>query len=190
MHSKDRRDFLKLCTRSIPALVFANCIEAGGIESRASAQPAYRKPSSLDRYIDPLPLPKLLMPHRTDEDGVQYRIRMLEFTQQLHSQLPPQSCGDMKVSIPVPPSRLYGAGQSQSSGITVCLHNIFSTLTPTYMARRLQFRRSGPYRIFTGHAANQKATGCLRIGLRLDNRHVIAIRTANRAQRFGITIRR
>jgi len=102
MHSKDRRDFLKLCTRSIPALVFANCIEAGGIESRASAQPAYRKPSSLERYIDPLPLPKLLMPHRTDEDGVQYRIRMLEFTQQLHSQLPPTKLWGYESQYPGP----------------------------------------------------------------------------------------
>jgi spore coat protein A, manganese oxidase len=89
MYLRDRRAFIKLCIRSIPSLVLANCIEGGRIESRASAQSVYRKPGSLERYIDPLPLPKRLMPQSTDEDGVQYRVRMLEFTQQMHSQLPP-----------------------------------------------------------------------------------------------------
>jgi spore coat protein A len=47
------------------------------------------KAGSVDRYIDPLPFPKQLMPQGTGEDGVQYLIRMLEFTQKMHSQLPP-----------------------------------------------------------------------------------------------------
>jgi spore coat protein A len=89
MNSRARRDFLKLCIRSIPVLVLANVIEAGKSENSASAQPLYRRPSSLDRFIDPLPLPKRLMPQGTDEDGVHYLVRMLEFTQQMHSQLPP-----------------------------------------------------------------------------------------------------
>jgi spore coat protein A len=75
--------------RSVPALVLSNGIAADGIEIRASTPAAYRTPGSLDRYIDPLPVPKPLMPESTSENGVQYRVRMLEFTQHMHSQLPP-----------------------------------------------------------------------------------------------------
>ncbi len=89
MDLTDRRVFLKLCMQSVPALVFANGLAGDGIDSRPSNQPAYRTPGSLDRYIDPLPIPKRLVPHSTSEGGVQYRVRMLEFTQQMHSQLPP-----------------------------------------------------------------------------------------------------
>lgn len=89
MDSTDRRAFLKLCMQSVPALVLANGIAGDGIESPASTQPAYRTPGSLDRYIDPLPVPKRLIPQGTSEAGVQYHIRMLDFTQQMHSQLPP-----------------------------------------------------------------------------------------------------
>jgi len=89
MSSHKRRDFLKLCIASFPALAFANGVDAADSTDRLVAQPLYRKPGLLDRYIDPLPLPKRLMPQSTGEDGIQYRIRMLEFTQQLHSQLPP-----------------------------------------------------------------------------------------------------
>ena len=84
-----RRAFLKLCMQSASALALANGIAGDGRDSRASAQPAYRTPGSLDRYIDPLPVPKRLVPQSTSEDGILYRVRMLEFTQQMHSQLPP-----------------------------------------------------------------------------------------------------
>jgi spore coat protein A len=89
MNSRKRRDFLKLCIASLPALVFANGVDAADSADREVVQPVYRKPGFLDRYIDPLPLPKRLMPQSTGADGVQYRVRMLEFTQQMHSQLPP-----------------------------------------------------------------------------------------------------
>ena len=87
MDSKHRRDFLKLCVASIPALAFANVVSADEKKSQAVAQPAYRTPGSLEPYIDPLPIPKRLMPHGTSKD--QYRVRMLEFKQPMHSQLPP-----------------------------------------------------------------------------------------------------
>ena len=89
MNSHKRRDFLKLCIASLPALVLANRVDAAEPMDRAAAQPIYRKPGLLDRYIDPLPLPKRLIPLTTGEDGVHYRVRMLEFTQRMHSQLPP-----------------------------------------------------------------------------------------------------
>jgi len=89
MDLTDRREFLKLCMQSVPALVLANVMAGNGTESHADTQPIYRTPGSLDRYIDPLPVPKQLMPESTSESGVQYRVRMLELTQQMHSQLPP-----------------------------------------------------------------------------------------------------
>jgi spore coat protein A len=89
MNLKKRREFLKLCVASLPALVYGHGADADDMAGRATAQSIYRKPGSLERYIDPLPVPKRLMPQSTSEDGVRYRVRMLEFTQQLHSQLPP-----------------------------------------------------------------------------------------------------
>src|ERR1700733_15029901 len=89
MNLKKRRDFLKLCLASVPALVFARGAEADATSGHAAALPVYRKPASLERYIDPLPIPKRLIPETTGNGGTQYRVRMLEFTQQMHSQLPP-----------------------------------------------------------------------------------------------------
>jgi spore coat protein A len=89
MVSRNRRDFIKLCAASVPALVVTNGIGAEQITTSAPAQPAYRTPSTIDRYIDPLPIPKRLVPHSKRKNKVQYRVRMLEFKHQMHSQLPP-----------------------------------------------------------------------------------------------------
>jgi spore coat protein A len=91
MGRKHRRDFLKLCAASIPSLVLANGVAAEADEAKNghTAQPAYRTPASLERYIDPLPLPKRLAPHGTHKNIPQYRVRMLEVSHRMHSQLPP-----------------------------------------------------------------------------------------------------
>jgi spore coat protein A len=86
MDLKDRREFLKLCVASAPALAFANGLDA---ERTQSSQPAFRTPATLERYVDPLPIPKRILPHSTRNGVSQYRVRMTEFRQQLHSQLPP-----------------------------------------------------------------------------------------------------
>ena len=61
MGRKHRRDFLKLCAASVPALVLANGA-AGLMKQRTAAllNRAYRTPVSLERYIDPLPLSEAL----------------------------------------------------------------------------------------------------------------------------------
>jgi len=89
MSPTKRRDFLKQCLASVPALVLAHRLDAGDGAGEAVERPVYRKPGSLDRYIDRLPVPKRLEPQSTGENGDRYRIRLLEFTQPLHSQLPP-----------------------------------------------------------------------------------------------------
>ncbi len=90
MGLQNRRNFLKLCAASVPALALPKCRRCvTEKDSGSAAPPAYRTPASIDRYIDPLPVPKRLMPYRTGKDKVEYRIRMMEFRQQMHSQLPP-----------------------------------------------------------------------------------------------------
>jgi spore coat protein A, manganese oxidase len=89
MVSKHRRDFLKLCVASVPALIFANSVDADETTGRAVAQPEYRTPAKVERYIDRLPIPKRLAPRIPHKDRDEYRVRMLECRQQMHSQLPP-----------------------------------------------------------------------------------------------------
>jgi spore coat protein A len=94
MGPKDRRDFLKLCAASVPALLLSNGVDAQSAATdttkrAASAPSSYRTPASLDRYIDPLPLSKRLMPLATHKGTPQYRVRMVEASHQMHSQLPP-----------------------------------------------------------------------------------------------------
>src|SRR6478609_5936468 len=94
MDLRDRRDFLKLCVASVPALAFARGLDAEkvlGAEKAWSSGPtqqAFRTPATLDRYVDPLPIPKRILPHTTSRGIAEYRVRMTEFKQQLHSQLP------------------------------------------------------------------------------------------------------
>jgi spore coat protein A, manganese oxidase len=89
MDSSSRRRFLKGCLSVAPALVFANGVNAPGAESQAPAEPKFRAPATLDRYIDRLPIPKRLAPYGKRNGSAQYRVRMLEFKQKMHSQLPP-----------------------------------------------------------------------------------------------------
>src|ERR1700733_15329443 len=102
MESKNRRDFLKLCAASLPALVFANGLDADESKGPAVAQPVYRTPGSLERYLVPLPIPKRLMPQGTRKDLVQYRVRLLEFRRQMHSQLPPTTLWGYEGEYPGP----------------------------------------------------------------------------------------
>ena len=97
MGAKSRRDFLGLCVASVPLLALANKIRAN-----ETTQPGYRSPASLERYIDPLPIPKRLRPYRTSPGKTQYRMRILECRQQLHSQLPPTTLWGFEGQYPGP----------------------------------------------------------------------------------------
>ena len=102
MSSQNRRNFLKLCAASVPAIALAKGIGMGETQATASRQAAYRAPASLDRYIDPLRVMKRLAPETTGKDKVQYRVRMLESAQQLHSQLPPTKLWGFEGQYPGP----------------------------------------------------------------------------------------
>jgi spore coat protein A, manganese oxidase len=89
MDSTNRRNFLKQCLAAVPAFVLGRGKSALAVEGAADPLPKYRTPATLDRYIDPLPFPKRIAPYESSNGVDHYRVRMLEFTQQLHSQLPP-----------------------------------------------------------------------------------------------------
>ena len=89
MRSRRRRDFLKLCAGSVPALALRHLAKAEAAFGPDPAQTGFRSPSKIDRFIDPLATPKRLRPETQEKDQDHYRVRMLEFSKQLHSQLPP-----------------------------------------------------------------------------------------------------
>lgn len=89
MGQKHRRDFLKLCAATVPALLLRPESEANEKTQTPAARTPYRTPDSIDRYIDPLPRLKPLAPRGSHHGRTQYRVRMMEFRRQLHSQLPP-----------------------------------------------------------------------------------------------------
>jgi spore coat protein A len=102
MGSRNRRDFLKLCVASVPAMALANGVGAEDIKGGAGAPLAYRTPGTLERFIDPLPIPQRLIPNGTREGKPQYRVRMLECRQRLHSQLPPTKVWGFEGQYPGP----------------------------------------------------------------------------------------
>ncbi|MBE0430098.1 MAG: hypothetical protein IBX61_09560 [Thermoleophilia bacterium] len=62
---------------------------APGTET-ATAPEALRLPADIDRFIDPLPVPAVLPPDTTSYEGEDYyEILLTQFSQKLHSQLPP-----------------------------------------------------------------------------------------------------
>lgn len=83
MGLRPRRDFLKLSVASSFILTH------GADAVDRIVQPLYRTPDTLDRYIDVLRIPRRLLSYGTHGDKSLYRVRMVEFTQQMHSQLPP-----------------------------------------------------------------------------------------------------
>jgi spore coat protein A len=77
----------------MPALALADSLKGQQSQApHAAAEPApspYQKAATLKRYIDPLPIPKKLAPTSTGKNGMQFHVRMIEFRQRMHSQLPP-----------------------------------------------------------------------------------------------------
>jgi spore coat protein A len=102
MISRKRREFLKLCAASMPGLIFERSANAGAYFLPTNAPQHYRTPDSVDRYVDPLPIPKRLAPQRTNAVEAQYRIGMSEFTRQMHSQLPPTKLWGFEGQYPGP----------------------------------------------------------------------------------------
>jgi spore coat protein A, manganese oxidase len=102
MHLTNRRDFLKRCLASLPAITLVHEKGAGKTEGQPAAAPGYRTPDAIDRYIDPLPVPSRLMPSGTRAGVHHYHVRMMELKQKLHSQLPPARLWGYEAHYPGP----------------------------------------------------------------------------------------
>jgi spore coat protein A len=101
MRSRSRRDFLTLCVTAAPALALARDVRGESSELPAF-DAVHRAPASLDRYIDPLPIPARLSSSGVHQGTQEYRVRMLEFRKQLHSQLPPTRLWGFESQYPGP----------------------------------------------------------------------------------------
>ena len=67
---KNRRDFLKLCAASVPALLSPNAVDAGVTKASGPAASPYRLPAKVDKYIDRLRIPRRIEPHTAIKIGM------------------------------------------------------------------------------------------------------------------------
>lgn len=107
MGSGSRRNFLKLCLASAPSLALTRGLAENSGTSFFDGQTSWRTPKTIDRYIDPLPIPKRLAAHAMRGGTTQYRVRMVEFSRQLHSQLPPATLWGYEGQYPGPVFEAY-----------------------------------------------------------------------------------
>ncbi|MHB8859613.1 MAG: multicopper oxidase family protein [Thermoleophilia bacterium] len=102
-----RRKFLELSAITgvsvmMPSLFSIGC---GGQAQEAvtSSTRANRSAATIDRFIDPLPVPARLAPDTGRYEGQDYyEIHMSEFQQEIHSQLPPTTVWGFEGSTPGP----------------------------------------------------------------------------------------
>jgi spore coat protein A len=102
MGSPDRRDFLRRCIQSLPALLLPRPAHAGGLLHAPNLHTQYLTPATLQRYIDPLPIPQKLTPSETRNGTEIYHVRMSEFSRPMHSQLPPAKRWGYEAQCPGP----------------------------------------------------------------------------------------
>jgi len=96
MSLRSRREFLRLSAASLSGAVLGRGIEADAAQIGPPTGPPPRQAPppqlpipTLERFIDPLPVPRRIAPVRSGKDGEEYVIRLREFSRRLHSQLPP-----------------------------------------------------------------------------------------------------
>lgn len=102
MNRTTRRNFLRLCAASAPGWVLAKNVKGQETRPSTSVQASHRKPASLDRYIDPLPIPRRITPVEKNTEQDVYTVSMQEFRRQLHSQLPPTTLWGFEGQYPGP----------------------------------------------------------------------------------------
>ncbi|MBI5871038.1 MAG: multicopper oxidase domain-containing protein [Actinobacteria bacterium] len=103
-----RRRFLKLGSAAgagllVPWQLSLGCGAETNTPSGDTTTADYRLPADIDRFIDPLPRPPMLAPDTGAHAGSDYyEISLTQFTQQLHSQLPPTPLWGYAGSFPGP----------------------------------------------------------------------------------------
>jgi len=90
MRPKSRREFVRLGISSLSSVVLGETIGAARFDWDGPEKDGreYRTWRSLDRYVDPLPIPARLRPVKTAKSEDRYHIRMIECEHRFHSQLP------------------------------------------------------------------------------------------------------
>ena len=71
-----------------------------GLSKYSFRQPEPVEPRRLTKYLDPLPFPSVMQP--TEPGGTYYEVEMTQFTQKLHSQLPPTTLWGYNSTYPGP----------------------------------------------------------------------------------------
>ena len=92
MSKTNRREFLAQTLAAVPGLALADRVGSAQMQPMgrtAPVAPPRRVSPQLDRFVDPLPTFKRLAPVGKKKNHPLYRVRMMEFTRKLHSQLPP-----------------------------------------------------------------------------------------------------
>jgi spore coat protein A len=99
-----RRDFVKLLSIGVSGIFIpasGRTRAAFAAQKSAPAKPGYEGVARLLKYVDPLPIPSHLQPVRR-KGRLEYKVRMMQFQQKLHSQLPPSTLWGYEGKYPGP----------------------------------------------------------------------------------------
>lgn len=70
----------------------------------------------LEKFVDQLPIPKVIKPHTKSKTNTYYEVTMQEFYQQLHRDLPPTRLYGYNGSYPGPTFEVKKMKRSRSNG--------------------------------------------------------------------------
>jgi spore coat protein A len=99
-----RRDFVKLLSIGASGLFIPaghQTLRAQSAPKSSPPKPGYEGIARLLKYVDPLPIPNHLQPVRK-KGRLEYKVRMMQFQQRLHSQLPPATLWGFEGKYPGP----------------------------------------------------------------------------------------
>src|SRR5215813_2210855 len=105
-----RRDFVKLLGAGASSLFLpaygrqnsAMKSQEHGQQHRVPQKPGFEGVARLLEYVDPLPIPSRLQPVRKTKGALEYKVRLVQFKQRLHSQLPPATLWGYEGKYPGP----------------------------------------------------------------------------------------
>src|SRR5579864_1099858 len=100
-----RRDFVKLLSIGASSLLIPGRGQVRDLlaaQKTSSPKPGYEGIDRLLKFVDPLPIPSRLQPVRKNNGKLEYKVRMMQFQQRLHSQLPPATLWGFEGQYPGP----------------------------------------------------------------------------------------
>ncbi|HZU30401.1 MAG TPA: multicopper oxidase domain-containing protein, partial [Candidatus Angelobacter sp.] len=102
-----RRNFVKLLSMGASGLIIPSFSRQGWSEpwqnpAKSNDALNYDYAPTLPKYVDPLPIPTALKPLKKTANGREYKVRMVQFQQRLHSQLAPTTVWGYEGQYPGP----------------------------------------------------------------------------------------